>query len=131
MQERLRRREEKFRGLLEAAPDAIVIVNRQGQIVLVNRQAEMMFGYARSDTLVQAAGVPRTRAVPCRLTSARRQAYLAAPRTRRMGTVHGLAGRQRNATEFPVDISLGTLETDEGTLVIAFVREVPERDRIA
>jgi PAS domain S-box-containing protein len=129
MQERLRRSEERFRGVLEAAPDAVVIVNAEGEIVLVNRQTEMMFGYARSELL----GRPLEFLVPERFHLdhiRRRHEYLADPRTRRMGSVHGLAGRRMNAKEFPVDISLSTLESEEGPLVIAFVREISVRERI-
>jgi PAS domain S-box-containing protein len=127
IEERLRRSEERFRSLLEAAPDGIVIVNRQGQIVFVNRQTELLFGYARADLL----GRPMEFLVPERFHVAHiahRQAYLAEPRTRRMGAVRGLVGRRMNAAEFPVDISLSTLESDEGPLVIAFVRDLSERE---
>jgi PAS domain S-box-containing protein len=125
-QERLRRGEERFRGLLEAAPDAVVIVDARGEIILVNQQAELMFGYTRSDLI----GRPLEFLVPERFHDAHiahRRAYHSAPRTRRMGTASGLAGRRMDASEFPVDISLSALETDEGTLVIAFIRELSER----
>lgn len=125
---RLRRSEEKYRSLLESAPDAVVIVNRRGEIVLVNQQTELMFGYARGDLL----GRPMEFLVPERFHAshiAHRLAYLSEPRTRRMGTVPGLSGRRMNATEFPVDISLSSLETDEGTFIIAFVRDLSERER--
>lgn len=124
MHERLRRSEERFRGLLEAAPDAVVIVDRQGEIVLVNQQTEMMFGYSRSELV----GRPLECLVPERFHVQHirhRLEYLAHPQTRRMGTGTRLAGRRMNGTEFPVDISLSTLETDGGTLLIAFVRELP------
>jgi PAS domain S-box-containing protein len=128
IKERLRRSEERFRSLLESAPDAVVIVNREGEIVLVNQQTEVMFGYARDDLL----GRPMEFLVPERFHAAHiahRHAYLSDPRTRRMDMVPGLAGRRMNATEFRVDISLSTLETDEGTLIIAFVRDLSERER--
>jgi PAS domain S-box-containing protein len=127
--ERLRRSEQRFRSLLEAAPDAVIIVDREGKIVLVNQQTEQMFGYARSDLL----GRPIEFLVPERFHVAHiahRLAYLSEPRPRRMGTVPGLAGRRMNATEFPIDISLSTLETDQGTHVIAFVRDLSERERL-
>ena len=125
-QERLRRSEERFRGLLEAAPDAVVIIDLQGEIVLVNQQTELMFGYTRSELL----GRPLEFLVPERFHAEHidhRRAYLSAPRPRRMGAVAGLAGRRMDASEFPVDISLSALETDEGTLVIAFIRDLSER----
>jgi len=126
--ERLRRSEERFRSLLESAPDAVIVVNLRGEIDLVNRQTEQMFGYARGDLL----GRPIEFLVPERFHAAHiahRQTYLSEPRTRRMGTVPGLAGRRMDATEFPVDISLSTLQTDGGTLIIAFVRDLSQRER--
>lgn len=126
--ERLRHSEQRFRSVLESTPDAVIIINREGEIVLVNQETEQMFGYARSDLI----GRPIEFLVPERFHVAHiahRLAYLCEPRPRRMGTVPGLAGRRMNATEFPVDISLSTLETDEGPHVIAFVRDVSERER--
>ncbi len=128
MGERLRRSERRFRDLLESAPDAVVVVDRDGEIVLVNQQAELMFGYARHELL----GRPMEFLVPERFHAAHiahRRAYLAEPRRRRMGMVPGLMGRRMNGNEFPVDISLSTLESDEGPLVIAFVRDLWERER--
>ena len=125
--EKLRRSEERFRSLLEAAPDGVVIVNRRGEIVLVNQRTELMFGCARGDLL----GRPMEFLVPERSHAshiAHRQAYLSEPRTRRMGKVPGLAGRRMNATEFPVDISLSTFESDGEMLIIAFVRDLSERE---
>jgi len=119
----LRGSEERFRGLLEAAPDAVVIVNDQGEIVLVNEQTELMFGYERRDLL----GKRVEFLLPERFHLEHiehRMGYRSAPRRRRMGTVPDLAGRRMNGREFPVDVSLSALETDEGTLIIAFVREV-------
>ncbi len=123
-----RRSEERFRGLVEAAPDAVVIVDQQGQIVLVNEQTELMFGYERRELL----GKRVEFLLPERFHREHHQhrlRYSSAPRTRRMGTVRDLTGRRMNGREFPVDVSLSTLETDEGILVIAFVRDMSERER--
>jgi PAS domain S-box-containing protein len=125
---RIRRSEERFRGLLEAAPDAVVIVNEEGEIVLVNGQTEMMFGYPREVLL----GQPLEFLLPERFHLGHiehRMAYVSTPRTRRMGTVEGLLGRRMDGREFPVDVSLSTLDTDEGALVIAFVRDLSARER--
>lgn len=127
---RLRRSEERFRGLVEAAPDAVVIVNQEGEIVLVNEQTELMFGFERSDLL----GKHVEFLVPERMQLAHtehRMDYRSDPRTRRLGAARGLLGRRMDGREFPVDISLSTLETDEGTLVVAFVRDMSERERTA
>ncbi|MGN6780720.1 MAG: PAS domain S-box protein [Marmoricola sp.] len=124
---RRRREEQLFRGLLEAAPDAMVIVDRDGRIVLVNAQVEKLFGYAR-DELV---GQPVERLVPERFGAHThfRRGYLDEPRTRPMGLAGNLAARRKDGSEFPVEISLAPLETEDGLLVSAAVRDITERRR--
>jgi protein-histidine pros-kinase len=124
-----RREERLFRGLLEAAPDAMVIVDENGCIVLVNAQVEERFGYDRSELI----GQPVEILVPDRFTGmhvAFRAGYVAGPRTRPMGLAGDLFARRRDGTEFPVEISLAPLETEEGLLVSAAVRDISERRRV-
>jgi len=123
-----RREERLFRGLLEAAPDAIVIVDHQGCIVLVNAQAEERFGYARAEMIGQTVEM----LVPKRfagLHKAFRSGYVAGPRTRPMGLAGDLYALRKDGSEFPVEISLAPLETDDGLLVSAAVRDISERRR--
>ncbi|HJV24353.1 MAG TPA: response regulator [Aromatoleum sp.] len=121
-----RQAEDKFRGVLESAPEAMVIVNAQREIALVNSRAEEMFGYVREELLGQPVEmlVPeRTRPVHMRAAGT----YVAAPRTRAMGEDLALFGRRRDGREFPVAVSLSPLETPEGLLVISTIRDISAR----
>jgi PAS domain S-box-containing protein len=118
-----------FRGLLEAAPDGMVIVNSDGVIVLVNAQVEQTFGYARAELV----GEPVEILVPDRFSGmhmAFRNGYVTEPRARPMGLGGDLFARRKDGSEFPVEVSLAPLETDEGLLVSAAVRDISERRRM-
>ncbi len=120
------RAEARFRGLMEAAPDAMVCVDRDGRIALVNAQTERLFGYRR-DELV---GQPVEILVPDKvrgLHPGHRAGYMTDPRPRPMGAQMQLAGRRRDGASFPAEVSMSAIDTDEGILVTAVVRDVTER----
>jgi PAS domain S-box-containing protein len=122
------RLEQRFRQLLEAAPDAIVEVAADGKIVLINRVAEEMFGYVRDELLGQSVDVLVPDAIR-RMHYRHRDGYLEQPRTRPMGTGLDLHARRRDGTLFPVEISLSPIQTEGGMHVTAVIRDVTERKR--
>ncbi|RUL70130.1 PAS domain S-box protein [Dyella choica] len=118
--------ERKFRGLLESAPDAMVIVNQEGRIELVNSQAEALFGYRRDALL----GQPVEMLIPERFRAdhpTKRQGYVQHPRPRMLNGAPHLYGRRSNGSEFPVEISLSPIDTEEGILISSAIRDISER----
>ncbi|MFI9272019.1 PAS domain S-box protein [Kitasatospora sp. NPDC052896] len=118
--------EERFRGLLEAAPDAMVIVDDTGTMTLVNAQTEALFGYRREELL----GRPVELLIPSRFRAhhaRHRNDYAANRQVRPMGAGLDLHGLRKDGTEFPVEISLSPLETSDGLLFSAAVRDVSDR----
>lgn len=119
-------KDQKFLHLLEAAPDAMVIVDGKGTIALVNSQFEKMFGWSRSEV----QGQPIEMLIPERYHQKHkhhRNGYFSDMRVRPMGNVLELFGLKRDGNEVPVEISLSPLETDEGMFAIAAIRDVTER----
>ncbi|HYO20085.1 MAG TPA: PAS domain S-box protein [Dermatophilaceae bacterium] len=118
----------EFEGLLEAVPDALVVVDKAGVIRFVNRRAESMFGYEPNDLV----GKPVETLVPLSVRQVHvthRGEYHASPATRHMGTDLPLRGQRRDGTEFAVDIALSHLETGGDMLVIAAVRDMTNSRR--
>jgi len=127
--EELKKKEEQFRGLLEAAPDAMVIVNREGRIVFANAQTDGLFGYKRDELIGQTVEL----LIPERHRNqhvAQRIGYTADPKVRSMGTGLALTGVRKDGTEVPIEISLSPLNSEEGVLYLAAIRDVTDRRQV-
>lgn len=121
--------EKQFHGFVEAAPDAVVIVDQEGKIVRVNEQAEKMFGYRREEMVKQDVEI----LLPERYRDrhrAQRGSFMVNPNTRPMGSGLELLGLRKNGSQFPVEISLSPLPTFGGMLVSSIIRDVSERKRM-
>jgi len=122
----IRRSEERARALFEAASEGVVVVDSAGRIVSVNGKMEELFGYARAELI----GQPVELLMPGRYRDAHprhRHEYFASPRPRPMGQGLDLAGRRKDGTEFPIEISLSPIDTDEGLQSVALVTDITQR----
>ncbi len=118
-----------FRTLLDSAPDAMIIIDDAGKIAIVNGQAERMFGYARDEML----GNTIEFLLPVRFREghvSHRDQFLRAASIRPMGVDRELAGRRKDNSEFPVEISLSPVPTGSGTFVSSVIRDVTDRKRM-
>jgi two-component system, cell cycle sensor histidine kinase and response regulator CckA len=124
------RADARFRGLLEAAPDAIVCVDSAGRIVLVNAQAERLFGYPREELAGQSVEIVVPDAIKAGLPGLR-VGYVAEsqPQPRQLGAGLELSGRRRDGTIFPAEISLSALDTGQGILVSAAIRDATQQQQ--
>jgi len=122
----LRESEQRFRLVVEAAPNSMVMVDRAGKIVMVNAQAERVFGYSRTELV----GQPVEMLVPERFRSHHpelRKTFFADPQPRPMGAGRDLYGLKKDGSEFPVEIGLNPIETDEGTMVLSAIVDITAR----
>ncbi len=121
--------EDKFRALLDSAPDATVIVNEKGLIQMINRQTENLFGYTREEMI----GKPVEILIPHELHGRHmnhRENFINAARVRQMGEGFELNAVKKDKTRFPVEISLSPIQTEEGLLVSASVRDISLRKNL-
>lgn len=117
-----------FKALLDAAPDAHVVIDAHGTMAVVNVQLERLFGYSEAELIGRSVEI----LLPERLWATHvdhRSTYYASPHARPMGAGLNLAARRRDGSEFPVEISLSPLNTDAGLLVVSAIRDVTERRR--
>jgi PAS domain S-box-containing protein len=126
MVRRIEEVQKRFRTLLESAPDALVIIDATGAIVMVNKRAEDLFGYPREEI----TGQPIEQLMPQRFREShpeRIRSFFSNPSTRPMGSGLELFGSNKAGKEFPVEISLSPIETEDGTLVASSLRDITER----
>ncbi|WP_455177315.1 sensor histidine kinase [Azospirillum melinis] len=122
----LRKSEERFRLVVESAPNAMVMVNSRGMIEMINAQAERVFGYTRRELL----GQPVEILVPTRFAGhhpGMRAQFFANPQSRPMGAGRDLYGLRKDGSEFPVEIGLNPIETEEGTMVLSAIVDISDR----
>jgi PAS domain S-box-containing protein len=122
----LREAEQQFRGLMESAPDAMVIVDERATITLVNARAEELFGYAREELIGQPVEMLLPRGLRKR-HEAHRNEFLGSPRARPIGAGMDLLARRKGGSEFLAEISLSPLQTDSGMLISASIRDISKQ----
>ncbi|MDE2430471.1 MAG: PAS domain S-box protein [Burkholderiales bacterium] len=124
-----KRLEERFRRVVESAPNAMVMINRAGRIEMVNTQAERLFGYTRTEMLGKLVEI----LVPDRFSHAhpeKRNQFFDDPQARPMGAGRDLFGRRKDGSEFPVEIGLNPIETEDGMMVLSSIVDISERKRL-
>ena len=124
-----RRAEQRFRATIESAPTAMVMIDARGAIVLLNSETEKLFGYERNELLAQPVEV----LLPGRFRDGHprlREDFFARPEARPMGAGRDLFGRRRDGSEFPVEIGLNPVQTDQGIFVLSAIVDITERKRL-
>ncbi len=121
--------EEKFSGLLESTPDPILVCNNRGEFVFVNKQFESKFGYSRDELIGKTLEMVLPEALLKKHEELRKK-YFQKPYLRFMGQGRELIGRRKDGSEFPIEVSLGPFNTNEGYLVTAAIRDTTERVKI-
>ena len=123
-----KKEEERFRLVVESAPNAIILVNPEGNITLINTQTEELFGYQRDELI----GNKLELLIPNKFREGHphlRKSFLSAPSVRAMGVGRELFALRKDGTEFPVEIGLNPIETDEGMIVLASIIDITERKK--
>jgi PAS domain S-box-containing protein len=124
-----KRLEERFRQVVESAPNAMVMINQRGAIEMVNAQAERVFGFAREEMLGQSVEM----LVPERFRGNHphlRDSFFHRPESRPMGAGRDLYGLRKDGSEFPIEIGLNPIVTDEGTMVLSAIVDISSRKRL-
>ena len=124
-----KRLEDRFRAAVESAPTAMVMINSAGSIIITNAETEKLFGYQRSELLGQLVEI----LIPMRFGAAHpglRSQFFIAPEARRMGGNRDLFGLRKDGSEFPIEIGLNPIETDEGLFVLSAIVDITERKEL-
>jgi len=123
-----KRAEERFRSVVQAAPNAMILVDQSGAISLVNQQAISLFGYEEQEMLGEKIEI----LIPERYRQghgALRDSFFAKPQARHMGAGRDLVGRRKDGSEIPIEVGLNPLQTDQGVMVLASIVDISERKR--
>lgn len=125
-EERLKRKEERFRSAVEASPNALIMIDERGQMILVNRQAEKLFGYSRDELLGRTVEM----LVPERFRSRHsfyRRDFFASPSVRHMGAGRELFGLRKDGSEVAIEIGLNPIDTKDGLIVLSSIIDITAR----